>query len=337
VKFRSFEDLAEAVRANLHRVPHDIDVVVGVPRSGMFPASMLALHRNATLTDLDGFFEGRILQHGIRREKPGIRANSELWRNVLVVDDSVGSGGTMANVRARIAAAGGNWKVWYCAIYGIEACHPQVDLIFEACPLPRAFEWNVMHHPQHLATACLDIDGLLCVDPTAEENDDGPGYARFLGDATPFFLPTVPIGALVSSRLEKHRAATEDWLHRHGIQYGELHLLDLPSAAERRRLRAHVPFKAAVYRSKKNSWLFLESELDQARAIAQLTGKAVICTSQMILFDETGPQRAIRVIQQEIRENRRYLSRLPGRLRARLRRLLYPPRQDARGASTDHG
>ena len=93
MKFRSFEDLAEAVRANLHRVPHDIDVVVGVPRSGMFPASMLALHRNTALTDLDGFIQGRILQHGIRREKPGIRASAELWRNALVVDDSVDSGG----------------------------------------------------------------------------------------------------------------------------------------------------------------------------------------------------------------------------------------------------
>jgi uncharacterized HAD superfamily protein len=318
MKFRSFEDLAETVRANLHRVPHDIDVVVGVPRSGIFPASMIALHRNASLTDLDGFFEGRVLQHGIRREKPGIRANSDLWRNVLVVDDSLGTGGTMANVRARIAAAGGHWKVSYCAIYGVQARHPEVDLIFEVCPLPRVFEWNFMHHPYSLERACIDIDGLLCLDPTPDENDDGPRYERFLREARPFHIPTVPVAALVSSRLEKYRAQTEDWLGRHGVQYGELCLLDLPSAAERRRLKAHIPFKAEVYRNKKDAWLFLESEREQAQAIAARTAKAVICTSEMILFDETGAHRTVRLVRRKIGESRRYLSRLRTRLQRSL-------------------
>jgi uncharacterized HAD superfamily protein len=333
VKFRSFEDLAETVRANLHRVPHDIDVVVGVPRSGMFPAGMIALYRNASLTDLDGFFEDRVLQHGIRREKPGIRATPDLWRNVLVVDDSVGSGGTMANVRARIAAAGGNWNVSYCGVYGIEARHPGVDLVFEVCPLPRAFEWNVMHHPQHLAVACLDIDGLLCVDPTPEENDDGSRYERFLREARPFHLPTVPVATLVSSRLEKYRPQTEDWLGRYGVQYGELCLLDLPSAEERRRLQAHVPFKAEIYRSRSSASLFLESEREQAQAIAARTGKAVICTSGMILFDESGTRRAARMVQQNISRGRRYLSRL----RARLRHSLYHQAGNSRGPSTGSG
>jgi uncharacterized HAD superfamily protein len=333
MKFRSFEDLAETVRANLHRVPHDVDVVVGVPRSGMFPASMIALHRNATLTDLDGFFEGRVLQHGIRREKPGIRASREMWKNVLVVDDSVGTGGTMASVRARIAAAGGQWNVWCCAVYGVEARHPGIDMIFEVCPLPRAFEWNVMHHPQHLAAACVDIDGLLCVDPTPDENDDGPRYERFLREARPFHLPTVPVATLVSSRLERYRSQTEEWLRRHGVQYGELCLLDLPSAEERRRLQAHVPFKAEVYRSKNSALLFLESEREQAQAIAARTGKAVICTSAMILFDESGVRRAARMVRRNIGVGRRYLSRL----RARLRRSIYHQAGTSRGPSTGHG
>jgi uncharacterized HAD superfamily protein/adenine/guanine phosphoribosyltransferase-like PRPP-binding protein len=314
VNFRSFEDLARTVRQNLYRVPHDIDVVVGVPRSGMFPASMVALHRNATLTDLDGFLEGRVLQHGIRRAKSRITANPETWKNVLVVDDSVWSGGTIANVRARIAASEGHWNVVYCAIYGTRARHPGIDFIFEKCPLPRAFEWNLMHHPQFMADACVDIDGLLCVDPTEQENDDGPRYDRFLLEADPFLLPTVPVGTLVSSRLEKHRAATEDWLRRHGVQYGELCLLDLPSSDERRRLKAHAPFKAEIYSSKKKSWLFLESDLEQARTIAARTSKAVVCTSEMILFDDTGPQRAVRILQGKLSTKKKALVRLKSRL-----------------------
>jgi uncharacterized HAD superfamily protein len=315
MNFRSFEDMAQTVRRNLCHLPHDIDVVVGIPRSGMFPASMVALHRNATLTDLDGFLEGRALQHGSRRKKPGIKTNSEAWRNVLVIDDSIGTGGTIANARARIGGAvGKDCNVLYCAVYGAQTRHPEVDAVFEVCPLPRAFEWNLLHHPFLLASACLDIDGLLCIDPTAEENDDGPLYERFLRDAEPFLLPTAAVGTLVSSRLEKYRGVTEDWLHRHGVQYGELRLLDLPSAEERRRLKAHAPFKSEVYRSKADSWLFLESEMEQARAIAAQSSKAVICTSEMILFDETGPRRAMRMLRRSIGAKRRFLRRLKSRL-----------------------
>ena len=314
MNFRSLEDLAQTLRRNLHRIPHDIDVVVGVPRSGMIPASMLALHRNVALTDVDGLLEGRALQPGIRRRKDRIRREPETWQNVLVIDDSVGTGGTLAEVRARIAAAGRAWNVRYCGVYGTTDDPPGIDLNLELCPLPRVFEWNLMHHPHVLADACLDIDGLLCVDPTAEENDDGPLYERFLRDACAALLPTVPVGTLVSSRLEKSRAATEDWLHRHGVQYGELCLLDLPSAEERRRLKAHAPFKAEVYSSKKRSWLFLESEPAQAREIAARSGKAVICTADMTLFDETASQRAVRVLRHSLGAKKRTLWRLKARL-----------------------
>jgi uncharacterized HAD superfamily protein len=299
----------------MHRIPRDIDIVVGIPRSGMLPASLIALHRNLSLTDLDGFLEGRILQPGIRRKKPGLReTDPAAWKNVLVVDDSIGTGGTLAETRARLTVAAGDRNIFYCAVYGVKRRHPGVDLIMEVCPLFRAFEWNLMHHPFLLANTCLDIDGLLCVDPMSEENDDGPRYERFLQNAQPYLVPTVPVGTLVSSRLEKHRAMTEDWLHRHGIQFGELYLLDLPSAVARRRLKAHAPFKAEVYRSKKDAWLFLESNLSQAEAIAAQTGKAVICTTDMVLFDEHGARRAMRTIRRKIRKNGTYLSQLTGRL-----------------------
>src|SRR5262245_42009735 len=131
--------MAQTIRRNLHRVPHDIDVVVGVPRSGMIPASMLALHRNVALTDVDGLLQGRGLQPGIRRKKARIKANADAWENVLVVDDSVGTGRTIADVRSRISASGGLWNVQYSAIYGMRARHAEIDLVLEVCPRPRVF------------------------------------------------------------------------------------------------------------------------------------------------------------------------------------------------------
>ena len=48
----------------------------------------------------------------------------------------------------------------------------------------------------------MDIDGVLCADPTPEENDDGEKYRHFLLNAPPLFIPKVTIGTLVTSRLE---------------------------------------------------------------------------------------------------------------------------------------
>ena len=42
MQYRTIADLSALVRANIHKVPHDIDIVVGVPRSGMLPAMMIA-------------------------------------------------------------------------------------------------------------------------------------------------------------------------------------------------------------------------------------------------------------------------------------------------------
>jgi uncharacterized HAD superfamily protein len=132
-----------------------------------------------------------------------------------------------------------------------------------------------MHH-KFLAQCCVDIDGVLCLDPTEAENDDGPAYEKFLSEALPLFGPTRKIGWLVTSRLEKYRALTEAWLAKHGIQYDKLIMLDLPSKAERQRLGVHGSFKADFYR-KSDAILFIESEHQQALKIAELSGKPVLC------------------------------------------------------------
>ena len=39
--YKSFSDLNSAIIRNLHKFPHDIDIVVGIPRSGMLPANLV--------------------------------------------------------------------------------------------------------------------------------------------------------------------------------------------------------------------------------------------------------------------------------------------------------
>ena len=125
---------------------------------------------------------------------------TERARKILVVDDSVNTGHEMQPSRDLIAASKTKHDCLFAAAYVRGRSAGLVDISFEICETPRLFEWNLLHH-SYLEYAMLDIDGVLCVDPMEEENDDGPRYLRFLEGASSLLLPTVPVGA-VTCRLE---------------------------------------------------------------------------------------------------------------------------------------
>lgn len=288
MKFRTIDHMHSDILHNLWKVPADVDLIVGVPRSGMLAASMIALLLNRPLVDLDGFIEGRVFMTGSTRRRAGAEMKPI---HALVVDDSTHSGAAMLEVQRKINVRGQALpKVTTCVIYGTSTTNASVDIVFEVVESPRIFEWNVMHHPKILAHACLDIDGVLCHDPTRDENDDGERYREFLASAKPLYLPSHRIHALVTSRLEKYREPTEKWLSENGILYDHLIMLDLPSAVERRRLGSHAAHKAKYY-AQSNSTLFIESELLQARTIAVASGKPVLSLEgpEMVLPNSLSP------------------------------------------------
>jgi uncharacterized HAD superfamily protein/hypoxanthine phosphoribosyltransferase len=273
MQLKTYHDLQRDILQNLWRIPNDVDVIVGIPRSGMLVASFMSLSLNLPLVDLDGFCSGRVFESGTTRR----RNNASLhFRRALIVDDSSRTGEALARAVEKLNTASCVLPpVVTCVVYGTSAIRDAVDIVMEIIDQPRIFEWNVLHHPGILKDACLDIDGVLCHDPNHAENDDGPAYLDFLKEARPLYLPSHPIKALVTSRLEKYRPETENWLSRHGIVYEKLIMLDLPNAMERRKAGAHGSHKAAYYRSS-SATLFVESELKQAHEIARLSGKPVL-------------------------------------------------------------
>ncbi|NRP74452.1 Orotate phosphoribosyltransferase [Ensifer psoraleae] len=283
MQYRSIADMSATIAKNLHRLPGDIDLVVGIPRSGILAANLVSLTANIQMTDLDSFMAGKVFSCGITKRSTLLERPFDEMRRVLVLDDSINGGSAMREARTKVATAGiARDKVIFAAVYGTYERYEEADLVFEVVPQPRLFQWNLMHH-KFLEQSCVDIDGVLCLDPTNDENDDGPAYLRFLAEACPLHVPTRKIASLVTSRLEKYRPQTEAWLARRGIQYGELVMLDLPSKKERQRLAAHGRFKADIYR-RSDAILFIESEHDQAVNIAKLSGKPVLCleTQEMI-------------------------------------------------------
>ncbi len=314
MNYRSLDDLSRLSTAFSGKIPAGVELVVGIPRSGMLVASVMALKHNLPLTDLHSFLRNDELKKGnTRTYKHAGLARPQEAKKVLLVDDSLSSGRSMRAAADQVRAVYGG-EVLTMVAFAEHRNRNQVDIWLELVEQPRVFEWNILHHPL-LTQACLDIDGVLCIDPTVEENDDGPNYQQFLEQAQPLFIPSVKVAHLVTSRLEKYRAVTEAWLRRHGVEYGELHMLDLPSAEERRRLGIHGTFKAEVYARHPLTRLFVESEQDQALQIVKASGKPVYClqTNQMYSPGEAHELKAA-----VIRKSYRLRDRLAGKAKAML-------------------
>lgn len=273
INYKSYGDLARDISANLQKIP-PIDAVVGIPKSGLIPAIMIAQIRNIRVHGLDEFLFVFSARSGKRNfTKPG-----EEKAQILVVDDSVNTGAELTRTREKLAHLSTEFDFHFCAVYGTDPANPvePADIVLTHVHQPRVFQWNYRNHisAEH---ALFDLDGVLCFDPTDEQNDDGEAYLDFLANAAPLTIPAKVISAIVTSRLEKYRAQTEDWLERNGVRYRELIMLDLPSAAERRRRRAHGPFKADIYKGREE-FIFVESNWKQAQHIAKAADKPVICT-----------------------------------------------------------
>jgi len=273
VNYRSICDLSRDLLT--WELPADIEAIVGIPRSGMLVAGMLALHRNLPYTDLDGFLAGRMLATGATKNvEENLDRFLERRRKVLIVDDSCASGAEMRWVRQTISEAGLDHDLYFAVVYMNPGREREVDFYRRLLPWPRLFEWNVLHSPTATG-GCWDIDGVLCRDPTPEENDDGPRYLQFISEVPVRVRPSLPLGWIVTSRLEKYREPTEAWLARNGIACDHLVMLDLPDKETRVAANCHASFKAEVYKGAPAD-IFIESSQRQAVEIARLSGKCVI-------------------------------------------------------------
>lgn len=64
MNYRSLNDLSRLSTECAGKIPNDVDLVVGIPRSGMLVASIIALKQNLPLTDLYSFLRNDDLKKG---------------------------------------------------------------------------------------------------------------------------------------------------------------------------------------------------------------------------------------------------------------------------------
>ena len=281
-EYRSIEDMNKGIVSNLFKFPQNIDLIVGVPRSGMLPANLLALYLNKPYTDIDSFLEGRVYSTG-QRGKYISKTDRSV---VLIIDDSVSTGYAICKVKEKLKNKSLEYNFIYSTVFVAPGSEHLIDIYCEVVHLPRVFQWNLFHHKQFVNNACFDIDGVLCVNPPID--DDGEQYISYLKDAIPYIIPSHEIDTLVTCRLEKYREITENWLNTHHVRYKHLIMLNFNTKAERISWGKHGEYKGQVYKDSKNL-LFVESSLSEAMKIAEVSNKIVYCTEnfQMIYPHKT--------------------------------------------------
>jgi hypothetical protein len=250
-------------------IPSTVKRIMGVSRSGMFAAGILAERFHVPLWSISQQTGPIDLGHGVRLDKV------EEEGLTVVVDDTVAAGYSFAQLKPLLLPN----SLFYC-LYCSPECRNLVTGFAELLSLPHYLEWNIFNsvHTPSLAT---DIDGILCPDPPESflDKEQECPYEKWLIRAPILQRPlrdTIPL--IATGRRRRYRRQTESWLETCGICYDQL---VFPQTEEEYLNPGKM--KAEAY-GKSPATIFIESNQKQARLIARLTGKRVICpASQEVL------------------------------------------------------
>lgn len=244
--------------------------IAGVPRSGMIVAARLATHMGAELAVVHAdAFEATLSIGSIGGGRRWADIN-ERKQHLVIVDDSVHTGESIPKWREAFPTA------HIAAVYVHPANAHLVDAYAHIWPMHHLFEWHFFGS-NLVEQAAFDMDGMICQDCTDEQDDDGPKYLDFITNAEPRWVPrphTIPL--IVTARLQKYEPQTREWLDRHGVKVDRIVFHPASDKPERDKDRNYHQHKALPFRAS-NCRYFFESCPKQARLIAMLSEKPVIC------------------------------------------------------------
>lgn len=273
IRFKSYSDLSKDITKNFGKLSGDWDLVVGIPRSGMVPAYMIALALNVNCTDISSWLHNYPLKKGITR---GLKKNLSLpWEaeKVLIVDDSIMSGKSM---KAEIDSLP-DWllaRASTLAVYSSKPIRNDVDIILEFLPYPRVFEWNIFHH-NIMSRSCVCFEGMVLEGEAG--SDKIAMHFRY--------MPSGVIDTIVSCQNESSRHEVETCLVSSGILYKNLVMVDNDTNVME--IDSLVKFKIETFIAS-SADLFIEDNADQARLICREANKPVFCLSDNCIYNSGG-------------------------------------------------
>ncbi|MEX1014172.1 MAG: phosphoribosyltransferase, partial [Candidatus Paceibacterota bacterium] len=127
----SFADMGRTVVSKLYKIPQDIDLIVGIPRSGLLAGNIIALSLNLPIIDIDGFIYNRRLRHGFTRKTKTYISLPHEAKHILIVDDTIDTGKTMDRVKMRLKNSLINQQISFCSVYAEQKSIKKIDIFLE--------------------------------------------------------------------------------------------------------------------------------------------------------------------------------------------------------------
>lgn len=273
INFVTIEELVSWTKEWIKSFPESYDIILGIPRSGLLVASVIALKLAKPLSTPDLFLDHRFW----KSNKITDRSN---YKKVLLIDDSINSGKTMKQYIEMLKSKEKSICVTTGALIILEDRRDLIDLYYAAIPRPRIFEWNILHQKISSTLAC-SLEGIICEQCPSDVVHDESRYIHWISNAKPYLVPHYEIDAIISDRLEKYRSYTEKWLSKHNVLYKELLLWDTP---------AHPTERSDVVKFYINKILiklpdlFFAGKDSEAESIWEQTNIPVFSFDSMILF-----------------------------------------------------
>jgi hypothetical protein len=264
------------------KVITEVEGVVGIPRSGMIPASQIAtvFHLPLGMAGVSG------IEWSNAPGRPG-RIVEKPNGKVLVVDDTSYSGRSLAYAKRRFDELG--ISAIYAAVFvrNEKAANRAADLWGEVVGDRHVNEWNLLNNGILRGWdggIGLDLDGIICHDPPMNDLTEPEAYEMWLSAAVPYLLPrSVVCPLILTGRLEKYRQLTEAWLGNYGVRYDQLVMYPADSPQQRTDI---CQWKADQLKAS-GVGAYIESHPPHARAIAHLSGLPVGCPASEAFYQRS--------------------------------------------------
>ena len=236
------------------KIPHDVDIICGIPRHGMIAAATISEIMGRPLMVPGG--QIWYTKNAYSRKTNGVPT-------ILLVDDSIGTFVSMSDAKEQVSHKNPESRILTAAVYTSETTKHLLDIYAHAYPSDTQimFHSQFMHSPW-LSPIGYDMDGILC-----EDWREGWEYSDFFVTTKPYRIPAYKIDYIVTARMEEYRKPTIAWLDRHGVDY--THLIMRQDQNEE-----HGAYKSRICTAN-GIKIFIESVRGQAETIGRTPG--VMC------------------------------------------------------------
>lgn len=245
------------------------DLLIRVPRAGLMFANFMAMQLSIPLSTpelLPNFWPSSAK---VREDGP--------IRNILIVEDMTAFGTQIIPLKKKVQELFPQAIVHVGAVYSPEG-GIKLDSYGARINDRSITEWDFLNEKVYENVA-VDMDGVLCQDCPSGLTEDQ--FVQWMQTAVPYLIPRFRVQTIITSRLEKYRPITDQWLTNNGAQYYQL-LMDPSKTLSERDL---IGWKVHCINWRKPH-VFIESDNRTAQEIHWKTGIPVICVSTMEIYSK---------------------------------------------------